>query len=91
MSSAAVKITDAEIKRQAAGAVRDLRDTDNRGLYLRFTKARDRASWYLVKKREWNLIGSYPDLNTKQVVAALPAIRLRLEAGEGSSLSNHNC
>lgn len=87
MSSAAVKITDAEIKRQAAGSVRDLRDTDNRGLYLRFNKARDRASWYLVKKREWNLIGSYPDLSTKQVVAALPAIRLRLEAGEGSSLS----
>jgi len=87
VKTSAVKITDAEIKRQAAGAARDLRDTDNRGLYLRFTKARDRASWYLVKKREWNLIGWYPDLSTKQVVAALPAIRLRLEAGEGSSLS----
>ena len=87
MTSAAVKISDAEIKRQAAGAVRDLRDTDNRGLYLRFTTARDRASWYLVAKGKWNLIGSYPDLNTKQVVAALPAIRLRLEAGEGTSLS----
>lgn len=87
MSTAAVKMSDAEIKRQAAGAVRDLRDTDNRGLYLRFTKARVRASWYLVTKGEWNLIGSYPDLNTKQVVAALPAIRLRLEAGEGTSLS----
>jgi integrase len=87
MTSAAVKMSDAEIKRQAAGAVRDLRDTDNRGLYLRFTTARDRASWYLVTKGKWNLIGSYPDLNTKQVVAALPAIRLRLEAGEGTSLS----
>lgn len=87
MSTAAMKITDAEIKRQAAGDVRDLRDTDNRGLYLRFTKARDRASWYLVTKGEWNLIGSYPDLTAKQVVSALPAIRLRLEAGEGTSLS----
>ena len=87
MSTVAAKITDAEIKRQAAGDVRDLRDTDNRGLYLRFTKARDRASWYLVTKGEWNLIGSYPDLTTKQVVAALPAIRLRLDAGEGTSLS----
>jgi integrase len=87
VNTSVVKITDAEIKRQAAGTARDLRDTDNRGLYLRFTKARDRASWYLVKKREWNLIGSYPELNAKQVVAALPAIRLRLEAGEGSSLS----
>ncbi|RZI28261.1 site-specific integrase [Pseudomonas sp. 770NI] len=87
MKTSVVKITDAEIKRQAAGTARDLRDTDNRGLYLRFTKARDRASWYLVKKREWNLIGSYPELNAKQVIAALPVIRLRLEAGEGSSLS----
>ncbi|AWY43843.1 site-specific integrase [Pseudomonas putida] len=87
MSSAAVKMSDAEIKRQACGNVRDLRDVENRGLYLRFTKARARASWYLVTKGEWNLIGSYPDLNTKQVVAALPAIRLRLEAGTGANLS----
>jgi integrase len=87
MSSAAVKISDAEIKRQAVGDVRDLRDIENRGLYLRFTKARVRASWYLVTKGEWNLIGSFPDLNTKQVVAALPAIRLRLEAGTGANLS----
>nr|WP_314638154.1 site-specific integrase [uncultured Pseudomonas sp.] len=87
MSSAAVKMSDAEVKRQAAGTARVLRDTDNRGLYLRFTKARDRASWYLVTKGDWNLIGRFPDLNTKQVVAALPAIRLRLEAGEGTSLS----
>ena len=87
MTTAAVKITDAEIKRQAYSDALVLRDTDNRGLYLRFTKARDRASWYLVTKRKWNLIGSYPDLNAKQVVAALPAIRLRLEAGEGTSLS----
>jgi len=87
MTSAAVKITDAEIKRQAAGDVRDLRDTENRGLYLRFTRARARASWYLVVKGEWKRIGSFPDLNAKQVVAALPAIRLRLEAGAGSNLS----
>ncbi|MCH4880135.1 site-specific integrase [Pseudomonas sp. TMW22090] len=87
MTSAAVKITDAEIKRQAAGAVRDLRDTENRGLYLRFTRDRARASWYLVRKGKWNLVGSFPDLSAKQVVAALPGIRLRLEAGTGSNLS----
>lgn len=87
MTSAAVKITDAEIKRQASTAVRNLRDIENRGLYLRFTQARDRASWYLVVKGQWNRIGHFPDLTAKQVVAALPAIRLRLEAGEGSSLS----
>ena len=87
MSSAALKITDAEIKRQAAGDVRDIRDVENRGLYLRFTRDRTRASWYLVVKGEWNRIGSFPDLNAKQVVTALPAIRLRLEAGTGSNLS----
>ena len=87
MSSAAVKITDAEIKRQAAGAVRDLRDIENRGLYLRFTRDRARASWYLVRKGKWNLVGSFPDLTAKQVVAALPGIRLRLDAGSGSNLS----
>ncbi|VVO86289.1 tyrosine-type recombinase/integrase [Pseudomonas fluorescens] len=87
MSSAAVKMSDAEIKRQASGTVRDLRDVENRGLYLRFAKARDRASWYLVTKGKWNLVGNFPDLTTKQVVAALPAIRLRLDAGDGSNLS----
>lgn len=87
MSTAVVKITDAEIKRQAAGDVRDLRDLENRGLYLRFTQARARASWYLVGKGRWNHIGNFPDLNAKQVLAALPAIRLRLEAGTGSNLS----
>jgi integrase len=87
MTSAAVKMSDAEIKRQAAGDVRNLRDIENRGLYLRFTRARVRASWYLVVKGEWKRIGAFPDLNTKQVVAALPAIRLRLEAGTGANLS----
>ena len=48
MSSAAVKMSDAEIKRQAAGDVRDLRDIENRGLYLRFTRARARASLSLI-------------------------------------------
>ena len=87
MTSAALKITDAEIKRQAAGSVRDLRDIENRGLYLRFTRDRTRASWYLVLKGKWNLVGSFPDLSAKQVVAALPGIRLRLDAGTGSNLS----
>lgn len=86
-TTAAVKISDAEIKRQAAGTVRDLRDIENKGLYLRFTRARARASWYLVSGRTWNRIGNYPDLTTKQVLAALPDIRLRLAAGTGSTLS----
>lgn len=87
MTTAAVKITDAEIKRQAAGGARDLRDIEARGLHLRFAKDRTRASWYLVVKGEWKLIGRYPDLSAKQVAAALPGIRLRLDAGEGTNLS----
>lgn len=85
--TAAVRITDAEIKRQASRGERDLRDIENRGLYLRFTRDRTRASWYLVLKGKWNLVGSFPDLTAKQVVAALPGIRLRLDAGAGSNLS----
>ncbi len=87
MTTASVKITDTEIKRQATGVVRNLRDIENRGLYLRFTRGRARASWYLVHKGKWNLVGSFPDLSAKQVVAALPSIRLRLDAGTGTNLS----
>ncbi|MGH8346855.1 MAG: tyrosine-type recombinase/integrase [Pseudomonas sp.] len=84
----AVTFSDAEINRQAkAAGVRDLRDPRHPGLYLRFAQARDRASWYLVTGRKWNRIGSYPGLTSKQVVAALPDIRLRLDAGTGSTLS----
>ncbi|MEN5029114.1 site-specific integrase [Pseudomonas sp. Ps21-P2] len=87
MSTAAVKITEAEIKRQAAGTVQDVRDLENKGLYLRFNKARTGGSWYLVSKGKWNPIGTFPELTHKQVVAALPSARLRLAAGEGASLS----
>jgi integrase len=90
MTTAAVKITQAEIKRQATGNVQDLRDLENKGLYLRFNKARNGGSWFLVLKGEWNHIGTYPELFHSQVVAALPAIRLRLAAGEGASLSKWN-
>ena len=87
MTTAAVKITQAEIKRQASGTVQDLRDLENKGLYLRFNKARTGGSWFLVLKGKWNPIGKYPELYHTQVVTALPAIRLRLAAGEGASLS----
>jgi integrase len=87
MSTAAVKITDPEIKRQASGTVRDLRDVENKGLYLRFGHDRTRPVWYLVRKRRWSRIGAFPDLTTKQVVAALPGIRLRVEEGARTALS----
>lgn len=62
-NTAAVKISDAEIRRQAAGQVRDLRALGNHGLYFRFHRSRERGSWYLIHKGKWNLIGSYPELS----------------------------
>lgn len=87
-NTAAVKISDSEIRRQAAGSARDLRSLASKGLYFRFHRSRDRGSWYLVIKGKWHRIGSYPELSAAKVAAALPDIRLRLEAGEGSSLSS---
>lgn len=87
-NTAAVKISDSEIRRQAGGSARDLRSLASKGLYFRFHRSRDRGSWYLVIKGKWHRIGSYPELSAAKVAAALPDIRLRLEAGEGSSLSS---
>lgn len=87
-NTAAVKISDAEIRRQATGQVRDLRALGNQGLYFRFHRSRERGSWYLIHKGKWNLIGSYPELSAAKVAAALPDIRLRLEGGDRASLSS---
>ncbi|RON24420.1 integrase [Pseudomonas brassicacearum] len=83
-----VKLSDAEIKRNAKiEHVRDLRDASHPALHFRFAKNRARGSWYLLNKRQWHRIGAFPDLSTKQVVAALPAVRLRLAADGAASVS----
>lgn len=83
-----VKLSDAEIQRNAKlEHVRDLRDASHLALHFRFAKNRVRGSWYLLNKRQWHRIGGYPDLNTKQVVAALPAVRLRVAADGAASVS----
>jgi len=83
-----VKLSDAEIERSAKKLhVRDLRDASHPALHFRFAKNRSRGSWYLLSKRSWHRIGAFPDLSTKQVVAALPAVRLRVAAAESSTLS----
>ncbi|VVP61758.1 hypothetical protein PS870_06437 [Pseudomonas fluorescens] len=83
-----VKLSDAEIARNAKlEHVRDLRDASHPALHFRYLKNRTRGSWYLLNKRQWYRIGAFPDLSTKQVVAALPTIRLRLDAEEGAALS----
>lgn len=83
-----VKLSDAEIARNAKlEHVRDLRDASHPALHFRYWKNRARGSWYLLYKREWHRIGAFPDLNTKQVVAALPDVRLRVGADGGSTVS----
>ncbi|MNF53692.1 Prophage CP4-57 integrase [compost metagenome] len=83
-----VKLSDAEIQRNAKlEHVRDLRDASHPALHFRFAKNRARGSWYLLNKRQWHRIGAFPDLSTKQVVAALPAVRLRVAADGAASVS----
>ena len=83
-----VKLSDAEIGRNAKlEHVRDLRDAGHPALHFRFSKNRTRGSWYLVNKRRWHRIGAFPDLSAKQVLAALPAVRLRVSADAGSTIS----
>jgi len=75
----AVKLSDAEIRRQSADlAVHDLRDPRHPGLYLRFGQDRQRGSWYLVKGKAWKHIARWPELGAAAVMAELPALRQRL-------------
>lgn len=83
-----VKLSDAEIQRNAKlEHVRDLRDAGHPALHFRFAKNRTRGSWFLLNKRRWHRIGAFPDLSTKQVIAALPAVRLRVAADGAASVS----
>lgn len=83
-----VKLSDAEIGRNAKlEHVRDLRDAGHPALHFRFAKNRARGSWYLVNKRRWYRIGAFPALSAKQVLAELPAVRLRVAADAGSTIS----
>ena len=83
-----VKLSDAEIGRKAKlEHVRDLRDAGHPALHFRFAKNRARGAWYLLSKRRWHRIGAFPDLSTKQVIAELPAVRLRVSADVGASIS----
>lgn len=83
-----VKLSDAEIQRNAKLLhVRDLRDAGHPALHFRYWKNRARGSWYLLSKGDWHRIGAFPDLSTKQVVAALPAVRLRVGADSAAAVS----
>ncbi len=79
MTTVAVQLSEAEIRRQAADpGVTTLRDPRHPGLYFRFSEGRARGSWYLVVNRSWRRIAGYPDLKSSAVLSVLPDIRQRL-------------
>jgi integrase len=76
-----VTISDAEIRRHAAGEVRQLRDTRHRELRFRYsTTDRARGAWHVVFRQRWGKAGDYPGINAKTMLAALPAILARRAA-----------
>jgi len=88
MKTLTVILSDAEIRRNAElQHVRDLRDARHPSLHFRYKKDRTRGSWYLVVRSGWKKIASYPDLNTKGLLTALPAVRIRLAEDPAASVS----
>ncbi len=73
-----VTISDAEIRRHAVGGVRQLRDTRHRELRFRYSSTdRSRGAWHVVFRQRWGKAGDYPGINTKTMLATLPAILAR--------------
>lgn len=78
MTTQHVTLTDAEIRKQAANPVRQLRDLRYPELRFRFsTVDRTRGAWHVVIKGKWGKAGNFPSLSTKAMLAALPSILAR--------------
>lgn len=76
-----VTLSDAEIRRHAAGDASQLRDTRYRELRFRYsTTDRTRGAWHVVFRQRWGKAGNYPGINTKTMLATLPAILARRAA-----------
>lgn len=76
-----VQLTDAEIRRNQAGAVRQLRDPRHPSLRFRYsTVDRAKGSWHVVVGKSWGKAGNYPDINAKAMLATLPTILARRSA-----------
>src|SRR5690606_28920984 len=85
MQSVALVISDAAITRNAAdAAVGELRD-HKLPLVLRFHKARDKATWYLVRyergNKKMHRVGYWPALKTKDAQAMVPDMLKNLVTG----------
>lgn len=73
-----VSLTDAEIRRQAAGQARTLRDRRYPQLRFRFsTTNRANGAWHVVLRDRWSKAGDYPGINCKAMAAALGEILVR--------------
>ncbi|EJN29852.1 Integrase [Pseudomonas sp. GM78] len=78
MTTLHVTLTDAEIRKQAAGQVRQLRDPRFPELRFRYsTSDRTKGSWHVVVRGKWGKAGNYPGINAKLMQSALPAILVR--------------
>lgn len=76
-----VQLTDAEIRRNQASDVRQLRDPRHPALRFRYsTVDRAKGSWHVVVGKSWGKAGNYPDINAKAMLATLPTILARRSA-----------
>ncbi|VVP53058.1 tyrosine-type recombinase/integrase [Pseudomonas fluorescens] len=81
MSTLYIAFTDVEIRKQAAGPVRQLRDHRYPELRFRYsTTDRTKGAWHVVVRGKWGKAGNYPGINAKLMQATLPAILARRSA-----------
>ncbi|KPB52927.1 tyrosine-type recombinase/integrase [Pseudomonas viridiflava] len=78
MNTLHVTVTDAEIRKQAAGNARQLRDPRYPELRFRYsTSDRAKGAWHVVVRGKWGKAGNYPGINAKLMQSTLPAILAR--------------
>lgn len=79
-TTAYIRFSDAEIRRQAQGTAKTLRDARYPALRFRFHKDRTRGSWHVVVGGVWGKAGSYPDLLAGAMLDVLPQLVARRTA-----------
>lgn len=81
MTTLHVTLTDTEIRKQAAGTARQLRDPRYPELRFRYsTTDRSKGAWHVVVRGKWGKAGNYPGINAKLMQTTLPAILARRSA-----------
>lgn len=81
-ATAVVQLSEAEIRRQAAGGALTLRDPRYPGLRFRFTGDRTTGSWYLASSGSWRKVASYPQVGVRKVLELLPELHAQGAAGQ---------